>query len=64
MDQIGESAADKLRAILALIERTEDVIKSPSKGTRANASKRRIPAARPSKRGPNSEGGPSPAQAA
>ena len=64
MDQIGESAADKLRAILALIGRTDDAIKSPSKGTRANALKRRIPATKPPKRDPNSEGGPSPAQAA
>lgn len=64
MDQIGESAADKLRAIIALIKRTDDAIKSPSKGTRVNASKRRIPAAKPPTRGPNSEGGPSPAQAA
>ena len=61
MDQAGESAVDKLRAIVALIKRIDEAIESPSKKQRGSASKPRTTAAKskPPKSDPNSEGGSS-----
>ena len=67
MNQAGELAADKLRAIVALIERIDEAIGSRSTEKRGNASKPRptVAKTRVPKSDPNSEGGSNqPARAA